>query len=121
MLTFSILVGVDKERKVRLVEWVEKVSFNHLNKLFVITSNEKNHQTLLFVRNLLTIIQEPQPYILPIILRWLPKIVVPEEHHILKDLPFYEEAHKANAKARQECLDQKEGEEPRGEAKEGSG
>lgn len=97
MLTFSILVGADKERKVRLVEWVEKASFNHLNKFFVITSNEKNHQTLLFVRNLLTIIQEPQPYILSIILRWLPKVVVPEEHHILKDLPFYKEAHKANA------------------------
>lgn len=100
MLTFSILVGVDKERRVRLVEWVEKFSFDHLNKLFMITSNEKNHQRLLFARNLLAIIQEPQPYILPIILRWLPKVVVPGEHHVLKDLPFYEEAHKANAKAR---------------------
>lgn len=108
MLTFSILVGADKERKVRVVEWVEKASFDHLNKLFVITSNEKNHQTLLFVRNLLVIIQEPQPYILPIILRWLPKVVVPGEHHVLKDLPFYEEAHEANAKACQESLDQKE-------------
>lgn len=100
MLTLSILVGVDKKRRVHLVEWVEKVSFDHLNKLFMITSNEKNHQRLLFARNLLAIIQEPQPYILPIILRWLPKVVVPGEHHVLKDLPFYEEAHKANAKAR---------------------
>ncbi|KAL6342545.1 hypothetical protein AAG906_012397 [Vitis piasezkii] len=30
------------------------------------------------------------------------------EHHLLKDLPFYEVAHEANAKARQDHLDQRE-------------
>lgn len=56
MSTFSILVYVDKKMRGRLVEWVEKASFDRLNKLFVITSNEHNHQTLLAARNLLAVI-----------------------------------------------------------------
>lgn len=43
-----------------------------------------------------------------IILRRLSKVVVPGEHHILKDFPFYEEAREENAKADQERLDQRE-------------
>lgn len=34
--------------------------------------------------------------------------MVPREHHVLKDLPFYEEAHEANAKAHQVHLNQRE-------------
>lgn len=63
---------------------------------------------LLSVRNLLSIIREPQPYVLPIIPRPLSKVVVPREHHVLKDLPFYEEAREADAKAHQDRLEQKE-------------
>ena len=33
---------------------------------------------------------------------------MPGEHFVLKDLPFYERAHEADAKARQERLDQRE-------------
>lgn len=69
MLTFSVLVYADKKRRGRLVEWVEKASFDRLNKLFMIASKEQNHQTLLTARNLLAFIQEPQPYVLPIIPR----------------------------------------------------
>ena len=47
MLTLSILIDADKDRRGRLVEWVEKASFDLLNKLFVITFDKKNHQTLL--------------------------------------------------------------------------
>ena len=87
------------------MEWVEKASFVHLNNLFEITTNERNHQTLLTARNLLVGIREPQPYVLPIIPRWLPKVVVPGEHYFLKDLSFYEEEHEIDAKARQKRLD----------------
>lgn len=90
------------------MEWVEKASFDRLNKLFVITSNERNHQTLLSARNLLEVIREPQPYVLPIIPRRLPKVVEPEEHFVLKDLPFYKEACEVDVKARQERLNQRE-------------
>lgn len=93
MLTFSVLVYADKERRGRLVEWVEKASFDRLNKLFMIASKEQNHQTLLTARNLLAVIQEPRPYVHSIIPRRLPKVVVLGEYHVLKDLPFYEEAH----------------------------
>lgn len=33
---------------------------------------------------------------------------MPGEHFVLRDLPFYEEARKADAKARQECLEQRD-------------
>lgn len=91
-----------------MVEWVEKASFDLLNKLYVISSLEQDHQTLLLAQNLLAVVQEPQSYVLPIIPKRLPKIVIPREHHVLKDLPFYEETRKADAKAGQQRLDQRE-------------
>ena len=84
-------------RRDRVVEWVEKASFDHLNKLFEIATVERYHQTLLTARNLLAIVRER-----------LPKQVVLGEHFVLKDLPFYERARKADAKERQERLDQRE-------------
>ncbi|KAL6319916.1 hypothetical protein AAG906_036990 [Vitis piasezkii] len=92
----------------RLVEWVEKASFDRLNKLFEITAIERHHQTLLSARNLLAVVREPQPYVLNIFPRRLPKVVVPWEHFVLKDLPFYEKAREEDAKACQERLDQRE-------------
>lgn len=89
------------------MEWV-KASFDCLNKLFIIFSDEKNHQTLLMDWNLLVVVSKPQLYVLPIIYCSLPKVLVPREHHMLKDLSFYEVAREANAKARQDRLDQRE-------------
>ncbi|RVW28772.1 hypothetical protein CK203_089225 [Vitis vinifera] len=43
----------------RLVEWVEKASFDSLNKLFEITIVERHYQTLLIARNLLAVVREP--------------------------------------------------------------
>lgn len=56
-----------------------------------------------------------------IILRRLSKVVVPGEHHILKDLPFYEEAREENAKAHQERLDQREEKRQEGTLRKASG
>lgn len=61
---------------------------------------------LLSARNLLAVVREPQPYVLNIISRQLLKIVVPREHIVLKDLPFYKKAREMDAKSRQERLDQ---------------
>ena len=91
-----------------MVQWVEKASFNCLNRLFEITSVERHYQTLLTARNLLAVVREPQSYVLNILPRRLPKVVVPKEHFVLKDLPFYERAREADAKALQERLDQQE-------------
>lgn len=79
---------------------MEKALFVHLNKLFKITACERNHHTLFSAWNLLAIVREPQPYVLNIIPRQLPKIMVPREQFVLRDLPFYEEACEADAKAR---------------------
>ena len=89
-----------------MVEWVKKASFDRLNKLFEIIAIERHHQTFLSARNLLVVVREPQPYVLNILPRRLPKVVVPGEHFVLKDLPFYEKAREADAKACQELLDQ---------------
>ena len=87
---------------------MEKASFDRLNRLFEIISVERHYQILLTTRNLLAVVREPQPYVLNILPRRLPKVVVPEEHFVLKDLPFYERAREANAKACHEHLDQRE-------------
>ena len=107
-LTFLVVGNVGKSKRDRLVEWVEKASFDRLNKLFEITATKRHYQTLLTTRNLLAVVREPHPYITNILPRRLPKRVVSWEHFVLKDLPFYERARKANTKARQERLNQQE-------------
>lgn len=91
-----------------MIDWVDKASFDRLNKLYDISVLEWDYQTLLSARNLLEVVRESRPYEIPIVLRRLPRVVVPEKHFVLKNLPFYEEAHEADARARQECLDQRE-------------
>ena len=91
-----------------MVEWVKKASFNRLNRLFEITTIERHHQTLLSTQNLLAVVQEPQSYVLNILHRRLPKVVVLGEYFVLKDLPFHEKASEADVKAHQERLDQQE-------------
>lgn len=86
------------------MEWV-KASFDCLNKFFIILVDEKNHQTLLTDWNLLVVVSKLQPYVVPIIPCSLPKVMVPREHHMLKDLSFYKVVREANAKARQDRLD----------------
>ena len=104
-----------------LVEWVKKDSFDRLNRLFEITSIKRHYQTLLSVRNLLAVVREPHPYVLNILPRRLPKVVVHGEHFVLKDLPFYERVLKADAKAHQERLDQREEKRQEGTLRKGPG
>ena len=98
--------GTDK--KGRVVEWVEKTSFDRLNKLFEIIAAEMHHQTLLTARNLLAVVREPQAYVTNILPGKLPKKVVPGKHFIFKDLPFYTEVRKADAQARRALLNKRE-------------
>ena len=91
LLTYTPRCIIGKKKRDWLVEWVEKVSFDWLNKLFVISSSERHHQTLLTDRNLLAVVQETQSFILSILLSLLPRVLELDEHHTLRDLPFYEE------------------------------
>lgn len=108
MLTCFVLLGVSTDKRGKLVEWVEKASFDRLNRLFEITVSERSCQTLLSAQNLRSVIQVSQSYVLNIIPRRLPKKVVAGEHFVLKDLSFYMEAREADTQARQEHLNQRE-------------
>ncbi|KAL6323000.1 hypothetical protein AAG906_023617 [Vitis piasezkii] len=106
---YSLVLPGNPDRRGHVVEWVEKASFVRLNKLFEITAAERQHVTLLTARNLMAVVRESQEYIINILPRKLPKKVVPGEHYILKDLPFYKEVQKADAQKRRALLDDREG------------
>ncbi|RVX18164.1 hypothetical protein CK203_003920 [Vitis vinifera] len=97
-----------KRMRGRLVEWVDKTSFNQLNKLFVISVVERDHETLLTDQNLLTLCRDSELYAVPTVPRFAPRVLVTDKHFVLKDLPFYEEARAADTKARQDRLDKRE-------------
>lgn len=90
------------------MEWVDKTSFNQLNKLFVISVAERDHETLLTDQNLLTLCRDSELYAVPTVPRFAPRVLVTDKHFVLKDLPFYEEARAADTKARQDRLDKRE-------------
>ncbi|RVW24895.1 hypothetical protein CK203_079488 [Vitis vinifera] len=63
---------------------------------------------LLTTRNLSFVVRESQEYVINILPRKLLKKVVPREHYVLKDLPFYKEVQKADAQKRRALLDDRE-------------
>lgn len=87
------------------VEWVEKASFDQLNKLFEISATERNHQVFLMDKNLLSVVMESKPFILPILPHLAPQSFVIGEHHMLKDLPCYEVARTVDLKERHKHLE----------------
>lgn len=87
---------------------MKKASFDHLNKLFKITTNEWNHQILFVDQNLLVVVREPKLYVLSILPHMVSKVLVSGEHHVLKDPHFYEVAHARDTKACQDWLDQRD-------------
>ena len=90
------------------MEWVEKALFDRLNRLFKIAAAERSCDMLLSAQNLRLVTREPQPYVLNILPRRLPKEVVAGEHFVLKDLPFYAAVRKADARSRKACLNKRE-------------
>ncbi|KAL6321872.1 hypothetical protein AAG906_035576 [Vitis piasezkii] len=88
VLGITELLPPDKRGK--LVEWVEKVSLDRLNRLFDIAR------------------PKPQSYVLNILPRRLPKEVVAGEHFVLQDLPFYAAVRKADARSRKARLNNRE-------------
>lgn len=51
-------------------------------------------------KNYLLVVMESKPFILPILPRLASWSLVPDEHHMLKDLPCYEVARMAYSKER---------------------
>lgn len=88
------------------MEWVEKAYFDLLNKIFEISTTERNHQVLLRNRNLPAVVRESKTFLLPILPSLAPQSLVPNENHVLKDLSCYEVTCAADSKAHQDRLDQ---------------
>ena len=87
---------------------MEKASFDRLNRLFEITAVERSCDTLLSAQNFRSVMQEPQPYMLNILPRRLPKEVVAGEHFVLQDLPLYAAVQKASTRTRKARLNNRE-------------
>ena len=77
---------VGKRRRGRLVNWVEKASLERIRRLLKITKVERNHELLLFVKNLGELGASPYHYIFPVILRPMLAEPIKGEHFVLFDL-----------------------------------
>lgn len=89
------------------MEWVEKAYFYRPNKLFEISASELNHQILLTDKNLQAMVNESKLFIVSILPHLAHRVLVPNEYHVLKDLPSYEVTHVVDAKAHQDRLEQR--------------
>lgn len=87
---------------------MEKDSFTRLNKLFKIDVSERNHNVLLSDKNLMVLINDPKPFIIPVFPHVAFPSLVANEHFVLKDLSFYEVVRLADSKARQTRLEVRE-------------
>ena len=72
-------MGAGQNKMGKLVEWVEKASFDRLNRLFEIAAAERSCDTLLSAQSLRSVMKEPQSYVLNILPRRLPEEVVAGE------------------------------------------
>ena len=74
---------VDRHRRGWLVSWVEKASLERIRRLLEIIEGERNHELLLYVKNLWELGANPFPYIVPVIPRSLPVELIRGEHFVL--------------------------------------
>ena len=100
---------------------MDKTSFARLNKLFMISAGERDHETLPIEQNLLSLVWDPESYVVFSISCFVAKVLVLDEHYVVKDLPFYEEAQTTNVKARQDRLATREKKRYEGTLKQASG
>ena len=65
---------------------MEKASLEHIKQLLEITEGERNHELLLFVKNLQELRANPFPYIVLVIPRLLLIELIKGKHFVLADL-----------------------------------
>ena len=59
LLTSFTFSSAGQEKRGKLVEWVEKASFDPLNRLFEIVATERSCETLLSAQHLRSVMKEP--------------------------------------------------------------
>ena len=84
LLLYAACAG--KIRRGKLVNWVEKASFEKIRKLLEIFEQERHHEVLLTLKNLDDLSHNPAPYSVPIIPGPLPIEIVEGEHYVTTDL-----------------------------------
>ena len=75
-----------KDRRGKLVHWVERANFAKIRRLLEISEQEMHHEVLLTVKNFHDLSRHPFLYSVPIIPRPLPSEVVEGEHFVAADL-----------------------------------
>ena len=83
---YSVLPVQEKKRRGKLVNWVEKASFEKIWKLLEISKRERHHEVLLTLQNLNDLSLNLAPYSVPVIPRPLPIEIVEVEHYFTMDL-----------------------------------
>ena len=79
-------MGAEKGWKGRLVEWVEKASFEKIYRLLEVFERERCYKVLLTLKNLADVRRNPAYYNFLVILRPLPSEVVVGDHFVNADL-----------------------------------
>ena len=80
------VVCAGKSRRRKLVNWVEKASFEKIRRLLEISEQERHHEVLLTLKNLGDVRRNSAPYSLPVIPRLLPSEIIVGEHFVATDL-----------------------------------
>ena len=80
------IIGAGKNRRHRLVHWVEKASLEKIRRLLEIYEQERHYKVLLTLKNLADVRRSLAPYSLSIIPCPLPSEIVDREHFVTTDL-----------------------------------
>ena len=75
-----------KIRRGKLVNWVEKASFEEIRKLLEIFERERHHKVLLTLKNLGDLSRNLAPYSVSVIPRPLPTEIMEGERYVTTDL-----------------------------------
>ena len=81
-----MVIHVGKAWRGRLVNWVEKSSFEKIHRLLKVSERERHFKVLLMPENISAVRHNPAPYNLPVIPRPLSSDVVEGEHFVVADL-----------------------------------
>ena len=81
-----MVIHVGKAWRERLVNWVEKSSFERIRRLLEVYEQERHCKVLLTPENISAVRHNPTPYNLLVIPRTLPRDVVEGEHFVVADL-----------------------------------
>ena len=81
-----MVLHVGKAWQGRLVNWVEKPSFEKIRRLLEVSERECHCKVMLTPENISAVRYNPTPYTFPVIPRPLPSDVVEREHFVFADL-----------------------------------